>query len=196
MAHFPIDVAATGAHFYTASCHKWLMGPKRTGILYVRRDRLPELASVTVGAYSEQTYSLAEGTVTLRADAQRFEYGTQNDALVYGIEAAADFVAALGLTKIWEHSRALAERFRSTLEKMKSVELVSPAESDARSAIVTFRIAGRDNRLVAGALVARRLRVRSLGEAGLNAVRASFHVCNTDAEVDRLIEGVAAIGRG
>ncbi len=195
LAHFPIDIAATGAHFYTASCHKWLMGPKRTGILYVRRDQLPQLASVVVGAYSEQTYSLAEGTVTLRADAQRFEYGTQNDALVYGIEAATDFVAALGLPRMWEHSRSLAERCRSTLETLKSVELVSAAEPEARSAIVTFRIAGRDNRQVAGALVGRRLRVRSLGEAGLNAVRASFHVCNTDAEVDRLIEGVRSISQ-
>jgi selenocysteine lyase/cysteine desulfurase len=172
------------------------MGPKRTGVLYVRRDQLPQLASVVVGAYSEQTYSLAEGLATLRADAQRFEYGTQNDALVYGIEAAADFAAALGPTRIWEHSRSLAERFRSTLETLKAVELVSPTETEARSAIVTFRIQRRDNREVAGALVGRRLRVRSLGEAGLNAVRASFHVCNTDAEVDRLIEGVAAVGRG
>ena len=193
LAHFPIDIAGTGAHFYTASCHKWLMGPKRTGILYVRRDCLPQLASVVVGAYSEQTYSLADGKATLRTEAQRFEYGTQNDALVYGIEAAADFLTALGPAKIWEYSRALAERFRTALQAQRAVELVSPDEADARSAIVTFRIAGRDNRQVAGALVGRRLRVRSLGEAGLNAVRASFHVCNTDAEVDRLIDAVAAL---
>jgi selenocysteine lyase/cysteine desulfurase len=196
LAHFPIDIAQTGAHFYTASCHKWLMGPKRTGILYVRRDQLPQLASIVVGAYSEQTYSLAEGQVTLRADAQRFEYGTQNDALIYGIEAATDFVAALGPTKIWERSRSHAERFRAALQAQRSIELVSPAEPEARSAIVTFRIPGRDNREVAAALVGRRLRVRSLGEAGLNGVRASFHICNTDAEVDRLIEGVSAVGRG
>ena len=193
LAHFPIDIAATGAHFYAASCHKWMMGPKRTGLLFVRRDQLPTLASVVVGAYSEQTYSLAEGKATLRTEAQRFEYGTQNDALVYGIEAAADFLTALGPAKIWEYSRALAERFRTALQAQKAVELVSPDEADARSAIVTFRIAGRDNRQVAGALVGRRLRVRSLGEAGLNAVRASFHVCNTDAEVDRLVDAVAAL---
>ena len=193
LAHFPIDIAATGAHFYAASCHKWMMGPKRTGILFVRRDQLPTLASAVVGAYSEQTYSLAEGKATLRTEAQRFEYGTQNDALVYGIEAAADFLTALGPAKIWEYSRALAERFRTALQAQRAVELVSPDEADARSAIVTFRIAGRDNRQVAGALVGRRLRVRSLGEAGLNAVRASFHVCNTDADVDRLIETVAAL---
>jgi selenocysteine lyase/cysteine desulfurase len=58
--------------------------------------------------------------------------------------------------------------------------------------MVTFRIPGRNNGQVANALTARRLRVRSVTEAGLDAVRASFHVCNTDAEVDRLISAVAA----
>jgi selenocysteine lyase/cysteine desulfurase len=195
LAQFPIDIAATGAHFFTASCHKWLMGPKRTGVLYVRRDRLPELASVVVGAYSEQTYSLADGQVTLRAEAQRFEYGTQNDALVYGIEAAVDFLAALGPATVWERNRALAEQFRAALLADTRVELVSPEEPEARSAIITFRVPGRDNRQVATALVGRRLRVRSLGEAGLNAVRASFHVCNSEAQVRALAAAVSEIAQ-
>jgi len=32
----PFDLAATGADVYTCSTHKWIMGPKRTGFLYVR----------------------------------------------------------------------------------------------------------------------------------------------------------------
>jgi len=193
LAQFPIDLAATGAHCYTASCHKWLMGPKRTGVLYVRRDRLAGLSSVVVGAYSDQANSLADRQLTLRADAQRFEYGTQNDALVYGVEAAVDFVTALGLPRVWEHNRTLAERFRSSLLAEKAVELLSPDDPACRSAIVTFRLAGRDNRQVASALTGRRLRVRSVTEAGLDAVRASFHVCNTDAEVQALSSAVAAL---
>jgi selenocysteine lyase/cysteine desulfurase len=193
LAQFPIDIAATGAQCYTASCHKWLMGPKRTGLLYVRRDRLPELASVVVGAYSDKSNSLADRQLTLRTDAQRFEYGTQNGALVYGIEAAVDFVSALGLSRVFEHNRALAERFRAGLRDEKTIELLSPDEPDTRSAIVTFRVRGRDNRQVASALTGRRLRVRSVTETGLDAVRASFHVCNTDAEVAALTAAVVAL---
>jgi selenocysteine lyase/cysteine desulfurase len=195
LAQFPIDIAASGAHCYAASCHKWLMGPKRTGILYVRKDRLPDLASTAVGAYSDRTTSLADRQIALRADADRFEYGTQNDALIYGIETAADLIAALGLPRIWGYSRSMAERFRTALQAQAPVELLSPAEPEARSAMVTFRFPGRNNAQVANALTGRRLRVRSITEAGLDAVRASFHVCNTDAEVDRLIEGVAAVQR-
>jgi selenocysteine lyase/cysteine desulfurase len=190
LAQFPIDIAATGAHSFTASCHKWLMGPKRTGILYVRRDRLPALASSVVGAYSDQANSLSDRQLTLRSDAQRFEYGTQNDALVYGIEAAADYVQALGLERVWEHNRRLADAFRAGLEKSPRVELLTPADAAARSAIVTFRLRGRDNRQVASGLSAKRLRVRSVTEAGLDAVRASFHVCNNETQVDSLLAAV------
>jgi selenocysteine lyase/cysteine desulfurase len=193
LAQFPIDIAATGAHCYTASCHKWLMGPKRTGILWVRRDRLPELSSVVVGAYSDQSNSLATRELTLRSDAQRFEYGTQNDALVYGIEAACDFVQGLGLGTIREHNRQLAESFRSAMARHSHVELLSPADAASRSAIVTFRLPGRDNRQVASALTAKRLRVRSVTEGGLDAVRGSFHVCNTEAHVTMLSDAIASL---
>jgi selenocysteine lyase/cysteine desulfurase len=76
---------------------------------------------------------------------------------------------------------------------VKGVEMLYPAETAARSAMVTFRIAGRDNRQVANTLVSRRLRVRSVTEAGLDHVRASFHVCNTADEVDRLIAAVTDV---
>jgi selenocysteine lyase/cysteine desulfurase len=193
LAQFPIDIAATGAHCFTASCHKWLMGPKRTGILWVRRDRLPGLSSVVLGAYSDQSNSLAARELTLRSDAQRFEYGTQNDALVYGVEGACDFVQALGLARIRDHNRRLADSFRSALERAGRAEILSPSDAGARSAIVTFRLPGRDNRQVASTLTGKRLRVRIVTEAGLDAVRASFHVCNTDAHVAALADAVAAL---
>jgi selenocysteine lyase/cysteine desulfurase len=193
LAQFPIDIAATGAHCFTASCHKWLMGPKRTGVLWIRGDRLPDLGSSVVGAYSDQSNSLADRQLTLRTDAQRFEYGTQNDALIYGVEAACDFVQGLGLPRIWEHNRRFAESFRSVLQRLSQVELLTPSDAPSRSAIVTFRLRGRDNRQVASALTAKRLRVRSVTEAGLDAVRASFHVCNTGTQVTALADAVTAL---
>ena len=45
----PFDIAETGADFYTCSTHKWAMGPKRTGFLYVRPGMLEALRPLTVG---------------------------------------------------------------------------------------------------------------------------------------------------
>lgn len=196
LAQFPIDIAAVGAHAYAASCHKFLMGPKRTGLLYVRRDRLPELASFVLGAYSDQANSLADRTLTLRSDAQRFEYGTQNSALFYGLETALDLVQALGLERIWDHNRRLAETFRDGLGRLPQVELLSPADPAARSAMVSFRVRDLNSAAVANTLTGKGLRVRSVTEAGLNAVRASFHVCNTPAQLPALLAAVGEVAAG
>ena len=194
LGQLPIDIRATGADFYTASGHKWLLGPKRTGILYVRKDRLDALAPSIVGAYSDRANSLLDRRLELRPNAQRFEYGTQNAALVYGLEAATDFVSTIGLDAIWKNNRALAEACIAGLQAIPGVELLSPVEPAFRSAMVTFRLSGRDNRQVAGALVQRHLRARSVTEGGLDAVRVSFHVYNDAGEVERLLQELKKIG--
>jgi len=194
LCQFPIDISASGADFYTASGHKWLLGPKRTGILYVRKDRLDALMPTIVGAYSDRANSLLDRRLELRPSAQRFEYGTQNAALIYGLEAAADFVSTIGLDAIWKHNQALAEPCVAGLRAIPRVELLSPAEPSSRSAMVTFRFPGRDNRQVASTLMQRRLRVRSVTEGGLDAVRVSLHVYNNANEVDRLLQELKKIG--
>ena len=185
--HFPFDAASSGAHYFAASGHKWLLGPKRTGILWVRNDRIAGSTPTVVGAYSEATSSLADRSLVLRPTAQRFEYGTQNDALIYGVEAAAQFIQAIGLEAAWEHNRALAEQLVAGLIRIPGLRVLSPRDAGDRSAIITFAITGRDNRQVTAELVRRRLRVRSVTEAGLDAVRASFHVCNDGDDVERLL---------
>lgn len=197
LAHIPFDIAATGAHYYTASCHKFLLAPKRTGLLYVRRDRLATAVPGVVGTYSDAVSSMPNRTLQLRPGAQRFEYGTQNDALIYGIETAIGFLSRIGMPAVWARNQAMAERTVEGLRSIPGVTLLSPAEAAWRSAIISFTVPGRDNRQVAADLGRQRLRVRSVTEGGLDAVRVSFHVYNDAAEVDRLLaalRGVVAAG--
>jgi selenocysteine lyase/cysteine desulfurase len=189
-AQLPFDLGTLGAHFFAASGHKWLLGPKRTGVLWIRHDRVASAVPTTVGAYSDAESSLGERRLVLRPNAQRFEYATQNDALIYGVEAAADYLQTITPGRAWAHNRALAERCAAGLAGLRSVELLSPREPAWRTAIIAFRMAGRDNRQVAAELIRRRFRVRSVTEAGLDAVRASFHVYNSDRDVDRLVLAV------
>ncbi len=187
----PIDLKELKVDFYACCGHKWILGPKRTGFLYVQKDKLPLLIPTTVGAYSDLSHDLVKGELTLKNTAEKFEYGTQNESLFYGLETAAQFLLAIGLERIHEHNRGLAEKFYEGLKKIPSVEILSPDEKQYRSSMITFRPKNKGYQETANYLTGeKRIRVRVVPEAGLNAVRVSFHVYNQDFEVDRILEEI------
>ena len=186
-AQFPLDVKSWGINFYTCSGHKWLLGPKRTGILYVDKKRIAGLEPLTVGAYSDDGFDIKKGHLALQATAQRYEYATQNDALFYGLGRALDYINAVDINNIWQHNRELAEQFYHGLLAIPGVENLSPAQVEYRTAIITFRIPGRAYQRVATALAEKGIRVRVVPENNLQGIRASFHLYNNSGEVDRTL---------
>jgi selenocysteine lyase/cysteine desulfurase len=186
----PFDIVETGVDFYTSSTHKWLMGPKRTGFLYVRQGMLDTLRPVTAGAYSSERNEIGKMDLALHPTAQRYEYGTQNDALFFALGTAIDFVQTIGLPRIWQHNHALAEKFYQGLQATAGVEILSPQEEAYRTAMISFRMKDRTYSQVNEHLSKARIRVRPVTEGGLNCIRVSFHVCNHDPEVDAMLEAL------
>ena len=111
----PFDIAETGVDFYTCSTHKWMMGPKRTGFIYVRQGMVEALRPQTVGGGSSERYDAAKGELVLKPTAERFESGTQNDALFFALGKALDFVRDDRRRRIAGRCRPMAERFYSGL---------------------------------------------------------------------------------
>lgn len=190
LAHVPTDLKESSADFYAASGHKWLLGPKRTGILYVDRARLDILTPSTLGAYSTRSYNFDKREIELCPTAQRYEYGTQNDALFYGLETALDFHNAVGPAAAWKHNRYLTEMFVAGIEEIPDIELLSPREKNYRSAIVTIKTKKPSFYPVACQLTDKKIRVRPVNEANLDGIRASFHIYNNETDVKTLLEAL------
>ena len=184
----PFDIVETGVDFYTSSTHKWLMGPKRTGFLYVRQGMLDTLRPITAGAYSSERNDIGKLDLVLHPTAQRYEYGTQNDALFFALGAAIDFVQTIGMPRIWQHNHALAEKFYRGLVDIGSVEILSPQEEAYRTAMISFRMANHTYADINAQMAKAKIRVRPVTEGGLNCIRVSFHVCNDGPEVDRILD--------
>jgi selenocysteine lyase/cysteine desulfurase len=189
----PFDIVETGVDFYTSSTHKWLMGPKRTGFLYVRQGMLDTLRPVTTGAYSSERNDITKLDLALHPTAQRYEYGTQNDALFFALGAAVDFVQTIGTARIWQHNHALAEKFYRGLQEIAGVEILSPREEAYRTAMISFRMRRYSYAQVNEHLAKAKIRVRSVTEGGLNCIRVSFHVCNHEPEVDRILAALRTL---
>ncbi len=186
----PFDIADTGADFYTCSAHKWMMAPNRTGFLYVRPGLLDTLSPVTAGAYSSARNDIRRNDLILHPTAQRYEYGTQNEALFFALGTALDFVQIIGLERIWSHNRMLAEKFYAGLQDIPGVEIVAPAEAAYRTAMISFRLRDFDYEKINAQLAKDRIRARMVAEGGLNCIRASFHICNHESQVGQILQSI------
>jgi selenocysteine lyase/cysteine desulfurase len=182
-----IDVNSYNVDFYTFSSHKWILAPRRTGVLYIRKDMQDLVSPLTVGAYSDNGYNLKEGTLSFQPSAQRYEYGTQNELLFMGLHESLKFINSIGIKRIREHNEILSERFYEDLKKTGVCELLSPEEREYRSSMITFRIPGKNLNDITGAMGKDNIRVRPVSEAGLNGVRVSFHIYNNMDDVERAV---------
>ena len=188
-----LDMKGWKVDCYTFSSHKWVLAPRRTGVLYVRKEMLDTVRPVTVGAYSDNGYNLPEGRLTFQPGAQRYEYGTQNELLYMGFHASLDFINEIGTDRIREHNEALSETFYSELGNIYGCEILSPTEREYRSSMITFRIPGKSLNDVTGSMSRDNMRVRPVGEADLNGVRISFHIYNTDDHVSKVTASIRKI---
>jgi len=190
----PIDVKADMMDFYAGCGHKWALGPKRTGVLYVPESHLDALQSTVVGAYSDGGYDIFTQSFKLHPTAQRYEYATENESLFHGLGRAVDMLKTIGQERMKAHNYALADQLYAGLRQMSHVDLLSPEEKEYRTSMITFKIKDKDYRKVAGYLTEKkRYRVRVVPEADLGGIRVSLHLYNNAEEVAGLLKEIEGV---
>jgi selenocysteine lyase/cysteine desulfurase len=192
----PVDFKKLGCDFYTSSGHKWLCAPKGTGVLYVRKEMKEFWRPTQIGAYSEKLYKLEELKLELGTSARNVEYGTRNAPMILGIGASLDFMDTIGMEHVAERGRSLASHLKENLQSINKVQVITPMDPDSSSSIVSFKILDKEKshgELTGQFKQEYNIRLRPVGEHGLNAIRASLHIYNNFEQVDRLIEAVKAI---
>lgn len=191
----PVDLAALGCDSYATSGHKWLGAPRETGVLYIRGERINDVAPMHVGAYSSDDFDLC-GQLVYTQGARRHEYGTRNAASVVALAEATKFQSTIGRERIAAHGRALAEHLMAALAGIPRVKVLTPTDASLRAAMVTFQVDGMAAGKVFGHLMeTERLRCRPVTEAGLDAVRVSLHVFNTLEQAELVASSLARLTR-
>jgi len=119
------------------------------------------------------------------------QFGTANEALLAGLDAALDFYLRIGPEKIEKRTIALADSLRNRLQKIKQVSISSPLHPALAGAIVTYGVEGVTGLKLQDELWSRKkIRVR---EQGGSLVRQSVHYYNSPEEIDGTLEVVKAL---
>ncbi len=189
----PVDLHRIGCDSYATSGHKWMNGPQETGILYIARERMAEVACSHAGAYSLSDYKLPD-RMTYVPTTQRHEYGTRDAAPVAGLETAILLQNRIGRERIARHGKSLVDRTRSTLREIDGLEILTPDHPEMYNSIISFRLEGLVSDDIARMLTGDyHLRCRNVTERGLNAIRISWHVYNSEDDLELLASAVRSI---
>lgn len=173
----PVDVKALGCHAYATSGHKWLMGPKGTGLLYVSRD---------AGA-AIQPIQWQDGH---RYGAESAGVGPQ--PLVIGLGAAIQRLQDIGMAQVERHNLALRNRAYTGLMQIAGLRVVSPPPGPLATAMITFMLPdGIDSRSLKDSLHDKHgIVVKMVEKHWFNGIRISPHVHNTQSDIEAVLRAL------
>ena len=179
-----VDVRALGCDAYVGSPHKWMMAPKGTGFMYLRRE-VQDRFWTTLASY--QWDNREDG-------AFRFmQYGTGSVPVVEGLEAALAFIGRLGMPRIERWDRMLTKRLRDGLARIPRARVASPLHPQLTAAITTFRVDGVKAKALQDALWERRVRVRAQNDD--RGVRLSAHMYVSPSDIETILDVTGRLAR-
>jgi selenocysteine lyase/cysteine desulfurase len=189
----PVDLHDMGCDAYSGCCHKWMLGPKGTGFLYIRKTFQDTLQTYFMGAGSDNAqWNMATNPVMMGSYADsghRYYGGTHNNGLWKGVEASIDFMNGIGMEKIYKRIQYLGRYTQKRLLEIESkVELITPAESASYCGINGFRTKTTSFSELNTKAIEQGIRIRAVAENSLNSLRVSTHIYNNTAQIDKLIE--------
>lgn len=170
-----VSVKELGCHAYATSGHKWLMGPKGTGLLYLSKDAQETIRPMQYdGSYN--TYG-GNGVVNL--------------ACILGLGKAIEYLESVGIGKIEEHNLSLRNRLYDKLKNLSNLTIASPPAGRLASPMLACVLPEKFQRgpFVRMLLAKHKLSIRPTHpEFGFNGIRFCTHIFNTEKEVDLAAE--------
>jgi len=187
LGQYLVDVAALGCDFFVGSGHKWLLGPRGLGFVWVASERIPDFRPGFIPDY-DPWLEPGEPRSPITA-ATRVELGTCDLAKRIGLGRALEIMTSLGLDRIEAHAAQLADDLVHEVEQWPGAKIITPREPGHASGLLALTFDGYDEprlcNLIAN-LMQERIVVKFQPE--LTAMRVSIASFNNADEVGRLLE--------
>jgi isopenicillin-N epimerase len=179
-----LDLAALDCDSFTGSAHKWFVGPKEVGLLYVKAEHVGRIwPSEIAPSWGNQVEPRPVG-------ARKFEsMGQRDDAALAAIGTTVDFHERIGAGRIEARITALATRLKEGLSDA-GYRLVTPMAPELSAGVCIAEVEGER-----GALVTALYQHHGIAGAATGGLRLCPHLYNTIEHVERAVRGAEALRR-
>jgi selenocysteine lyase/cysteine desulfurase len=176
---------------FVSGCHKWLYGPRGTGVLWAN-ERVRELMRPTIPSFDGESYGawVAGGVPSGIPDGPRLTPGGFHSfEHRWALPEAFAFHRGIGRERVEARIRGLATRLKSALAEIRGVRLRTPQSPGLSSGLVCFEVVGRDPSEVVSYLSSRRI-VASVTPYAVRYVRLGPGIVNTPEHVDAAVRAI------
>lgn len=178
-----LDVHDMGCTFYTASTHKWLMGPFENGILYIHKDYFSRIwPSVIGGGWKE-----AAGV-----DQQLCVLGQRNDPSPAALPEILAFHETIGRKNVEDRIVQLNTYLKQQVKsQVPQATFVTPMAPQYSGGIVIFNLPGKQVHEVTDKLY----QSYHIAAAPAGGIRLSPHIYNTLKDIDYTVKAIREVAQ-
>ncbi|PKL95444.1 MAG: aminotransferase [Gammaproteobacteria bacterium HGW-Gammaproteobacteria-9] len=142
----PFDVQQNRCAFAMADGHKWMLGPEGLGVFYCRSDLRERLKLHEYGWHMLEHAGDYDRTEWEPArSARRFECGSPNLLGAMALEASLSLLEEVGMEQVAKLLDERIEWLTQGLHGLNGIDILSLRQTERRSGIITFRLAGWTN---------------------------------------------------
>ncbi|MEB0047007.1 MULTISPECIES: aminotransferase class V-fold PLP-dependent enzyme [unclassified Pseudomonas] len=171
-----LSFPAMNCDFFIAGTHKWMFGPRGTGLVCSRSEEL-KYVSPSVPTFSEAT---TFSTTMTPGGYHAFEHR-------WAVDEAFKLHLELGKAEVQTRIHQLNNDLKQRLLAHPKIELVTPTDPSLSAGFSFFRVKGQDSDAMAAYLMHNRVVCDAVSRDVGPVIRTAPGLLNTDAEIDRFM---------
>lgn len=188
------DVSELGCDFFIAGTHKWMFGPRGTGVVWGSKRGWSRSEPVIPGF--SVSYAAWLGLMPAESIPPGMHFtpgGFHSFEHRWALPAAFQLHMDLGKEHIQARIHALNTQTKEGLAKMSHVTLHTPSSSELSSGLVCFEVAGVKPAKVTEQLLAKGI-IMSSTPYRTSYARFAPSLINNEAEIDKALAEIQALG--
>jgi selenocysteine lyase/cysteine desulfurase len=189
-----VSMADLGCDFFIAGCHKWIFGPRGTGLVWGKPEAWP-LATAIIPSFAAEAYQawmqglppsgVSMSTLMTPGGFHSFEHR-------WALGAAFQFHQAIGKARIADRIHALNRHTKKGLAEMRHVTLHTPLSDELSAGLVCFTVAGMSPAQVVAHLLTRGI-IASVTPYATRYARLAPSLLTSPEEVDKTLRAIGEL---